>query len=265
MSNDSPQYKAIETLYDGYRFRSRTEARWAVFFKALGLRYEYETEGFDFGDGAFYLPDFWLPSLQLWIEIKGPEPSPGEKQKAHQLVTHTHHPALIISGQPGELPSFYGYQTIKEPPPYSILAFLPHNLCVDVAPLPSSMMRHPFLVVDEPLFDRLEELEIAIMHEVQKEPEWFTDEFLRTTPGGFMRFVAFECERFRQETGMAHPEWLYGIACPGLVWAMTGEGVLYTRKLNSKRGENDSRHWRLVDAYNKARGARFEYGQTPQF
>ncbi len=39
-------FKAIETLYKGYRFRSRLEARWAVFFDALGLKWEYEKEGF---------------------------------------------------------------------------------------------------------------------------------------------------------------------------------------------------------------------------
>ena len=38
--------KAIETEYDGHRFRSRIEARWAVFFNAIGLKYEYEIEGF---------------------------------------------------------------------------------------------------------------------------------------------------------------------------------------------------------------------------
>lgn len=32
---------------DGYRFRSRLEARWAVFFNNIGLEYEYEMEGFD--------------------------------------------------------------------------------------------------------------------------------------------------------------------------------------------------------------------------
>ena len=30
--------KAIETVYNGYRFRSRLEARWAVFFDALADR-----------------------------------------------------------------------------------------------------------------------------------------------------------------------------------------------------------------------------------
>jgi hypothetical protein len=52
--------RAIETSYNGYRFRSRLEARWAVFFHALGVKYKYESEGFDLG-GVYYLPDFWLP------------------------------------------------------------------------------------------------------------------------------------------------------------------------------------------------------------
>ena len=42
--------KAIETFYNGYRFRSRLEAKWAVFMDALGVRWEYESEGFDLGD-----------------------------------------------------------------------------------------------------------------------------------------------------------------------------------------------------------------------
>jgi hypothetical protein len=52
--------KAIETAYKGYRFRSRLEARWAVFFDALGIVWEYEKEGFELPSGR-YLPDFWIP------------------------------------------------------------------------------------------------------------------------------------------------------------------------------------------------------------
>jgi hypothetical protein len=70
--------KAIETKYKGYRFRSRLEARWAVFFDALGIKWEYEKEGYELDDGSYYLPDFWLPDVGLrnfdkggsWIEIK---------------------------------------------------------------------------------------------------------------------------------------------------------------------------------------------------
>lgn len=62
--------KAIETVYKGYRFRSRLEARWAVFFDALGVEWEYEKQGFDLGAGRYYLPDFWLPKLGAWAEVK---------------------------------------------------------------------------------------------------------------------------------------------------------------------------------------------------
>lgn len=63
--------KAIETNYNGYRFRSRLEARWAVFFDYIGVRYQYESEGFDI-DGVRYLPDFYLVDYYIWFEVKGP-------------------------------------------------------------------------------------------------------------------------------------------------------------------------------------------------
>jgi hypothetical protein len=63
--------KAIETIYNGYRFRSRLEARWAVVFDSLDLKWEYEPQGFELSDGTFYLPDFYLPSISTWCEVKG--------------------------------------------------------------------------------------------------------------------------------------------------------------------------------------------------
>lgn len=74
------EIKAIQTEYKGYLFRSRLEARWAVFFDALGVRYEYEKEGFDL-DGLWYLPDFWLPTLRAWIEIKADLPEGDDAEK----------------------------------------------------------------------------------------------------------------------------------------------------------------------------------------
>ena len=69
--------KAIQTRYNGYLFRSRLEARWAVFFDACGVEWEYEPEGYDLGDGMFYLPDFLLHGVvgrspsDLFVEVKG--------------------------------------------------------------------------------------------------------------------------------------------------------------------------------------------------
>lgn len=62
--------KAIQTEYKGYRFRSRLEARWAVFFDSLGIKWHYEPEGYDLGDDGWYLPDFFLPDKNVWIEVK---------------------------------------------------------------------------------------------------------------------------------------------------------------------------------------------------
>ena len=61
--------KPIETVYNGYRFRSRLEARWAVFFDTAGIPYEYEPEGYEC-EGEKYLPDFYLPTLDTHIEVK---------------------------------------------------------------------------------------------------------------------------------------------------------------------------------------------------
>jgi hypothetical protein len=63
--------KPIETLYNGYRFRSRLEARWAVFFDAAGIAYQYEPEGYVGYLGIPYLPDFYLPDLDIYAEVKG--------------------------------------------------------------------------------------------------------------------------------------------------------------------------------------------------
>jgi hypothetical protein len=68
--------RAIETQYAGHRFRSRLEARWAVFFNTLGIKWHYEEEGYELPSGR-YLPDFRLESgaligqSDLWVEVKG--------------------------------------------------------------------------------------------------------------------------------------------------------------------------------------------------
>jgi hypothetical protein len=91
--------QAIETKYNGYRFRSRLEARWAVFFDTLGIRYEYEKEGYDLGEYGMYLPDFWLPENNIFIEIKGKMPTEDERAKAIELSLGSGFPVAIISNE----------------------------------------------------------------------------------------------------------------------------------------------------------------------
>jgi hypothetical protein len=88
MTMSTTDIKSIQTRYAGCHFRSRLEARWAVFFDHAGISWEYEPQGYviepyashntDAGaniSGPYgptpYLPDFLLPDCGTWIEVKG--------------------------------------------------------------------------------------------------------------------------------------------------------------------------------------------------
>lgn len=103
--------KPIETFYNGYRFRSRLEARWAVFFDSLGVDYEYEPEGFVLPSGKMYLPDFrvkcWgtrgLPEVfrdpfTLYVEVKG-EMTEEDEEKIREFY-EAGHPILVVGPIP---------------------------------------------------------------------------------------------------------------------------------------------------------------------
>jgi hypothetical protein len=79
-----------DTHYAGYHFRTRLEARWAVFFDALGADWEYEPQAFelrplpaaedrraepedDLHLGR-HLPSFWLPGQKAWFDAIRQEP-----------------------------------------------------------------------------------------------------------------------------------------------------------------------------------------------
>ena len=118
--------QAIETHYAGCRFRSRLEARWAVFFDALNLQWEYEPQGYelrgltdeDVDDPAwlgdpwperhrehlgYYLPDFWLPEQRAWLEIKpgGHDPEDRKLERFGLLAASEGRFFLV----PGQIPT----------------------------------------------------------------------------------------------------------------------------------------------------------------
>lgn len=94
--------KPIETYYDGYKFRSKLEARWATFFNEAGIKYEYEKEAYNLGD-CYYTPDFWLPELKRWVEVKGQEPTEIETHKLYKLLAMTNQKGFFLIGN---TPSF---------------------------------------------------------------------------------------------------------------------------------------------------------------
>jgi hypothetical protein len=100
--------RPIETVYQGYRFRSRLEARWAVFFDALGVAWDYELQGFDLG-GVRYLPDFWLSTVRMWAEVKPVPFTPEEVRKCELLADASERPVLKLVG----VPTFRSYWAVE--------------------------------------------------------------------------------------------------------------------------------------------------------
>lgn len=115
--------KAIETRYAGCRFRSRLEARWAVFFDHLKIGWQYEPEGFELPNGR-YLPDFkieprntsdgpWSDPLDLYCEVKGapltlPE---AEKIRAFAETAGKNRFILALGAIPEVSSGWYGFFT----------------------------------------------------------------------------------------------------------------------------------------------------------
>lgn len=92
--------KPIETIYNGYRFRSRLEARWAVFFDEANIRYEYEVNGFENKEtGEKYLPDFYLPDYDWYVEVKAPRENAGKEiKRASHFVDGKNITVLLLLG-----------------------------------------------------------------------------------------------------------------------------------------------------------------------
>lgn len=67
----APKPKAMEALYSGKIFRSRLEARWALLMDLLEINWDYEPSHYQVGPQLWYLPDFYLPQHELWLEVKG--------------------------------------------------------------------------------------------------------------------------------------------------------------------------------------------------
>lgn len=97
------QIAAIQTAYKGYNFRSRLEARWAVFFDALGINWEYEPEGFELPFVGMYLPDFRVVSPQglvSWYEVKPKGVSHDAKFDAFKRALPVGVSATLLEGDP---------------------------------------------------------------------------------------------------------------------------------------------------------------------
>jgi len=84
-------------------FRSTLEARWAVFFDCLGIEYHYEPDHYEVETGGRtiqYKPDFFLPGLKKYIEIKPTKPYHLENVKAAGWTKHIGDIVLLFNLNP---------------------------------------------------------------------------------------------------------------------------------------------------------------------
>jgi hypothetical protein len=70
-----------------------------AFDKAL-IKYVYEPEGFDLAEYGYYLPDFYLPQVDMYAEVKGKHFTIEELEKAQALAIQSGKTVLLLAGQP---------------------------------------------------------------------------------------------------------------------------------------------------------------------
>lgn len=79
------EIKPKKTKYGPNLFESVLEVRWAVFFDCLGIKFIYEPELAEVETGCrvvHHKPDFFLPELNKYVEIKPSKPYGIENTKA---------------------------------------------------------------------------------------------------------------------------------------------------------------------------------------
>jgi len=93
--------KERRTIYQhqGYKLRSYTELMWARLMDALDIFYLYEPHLLQV-EGCKYLPDFYLPSADMYLEVKGTRPTDIEKAKAEQVHATTGRPVVFLVSRP---------------------------------------------------------------------------------------------------------------------------------------------------------------------
>ena len=98
-SQQKNNHQEKQTKNKTHAFQSDLEAQWAIFFDTMGIVYEYEKASYDF-DGSVFLPDFWLPQVGMWAEVRPSRFSNEEERKCQLLANATEKRCLLLEGSP---------------------------------------------------------------------------------------------------------------------------------------------------------------------
>ena len=234
--------QAIETIYNDYRFRSRLEARWAIFFDALGVEYTYEPEGYDLGENGYYLPDFWLPKLKLWVEIKPEEATMREILCARGLADLTRQNVVILQGQPSLPLGWFERMNVPNYTRYNGL-FLYEN------------------------FDRVHE---QFTHHHFDSLMWFLRDKGYDIPDydetyeAAVNMIEIDKQWHLKHHGKPHRYWHKGPHFDRMVWQRSDRETVIKPACSVMIDNYNLYDNTFAEAYKLARMARFEHGQKPQ-
>jgi hypothetical protein len=236
----------IETEYKGCRFRSRLEARWAVFFHALNLTWEYEAEGFILPNNDKYLPDFWLPEMECFFEVKGSTPTDSERYKAFHLSTGSKKLVAITSGLMAVEELVVGDRSYGE---WSTKGFKIELFAGEAHEkwLPISF--------DFPIWNWSFEVDLPPFIQDQFPSEILIDE---DTEERRKKLVHLDREYYFKKYRTEHPNYKWGRHENSVSWVRKGKSA-YGFAL-----EPDSISPQISGAYKAARSARFEHGESPK-
>ncbi|WP_129141502.1 hypothetical protein [Modicisalibacter coralii] len=90
---------SVWNQHEGYVMRSYAEARVAEVMTRIGFAWVYEHMPYNFRG---YLPDFYLPNLDAFVEVKGVDASDEELEKCERLHNETGCPVVLSEGSPAE-------------------------------------------------------------------------------------------------------------------------------------------------------------------
>lgn len=88
----------IKTMYRSIQMRSKLEAKFAFFLDNLKIIWIYEPKTFLLSSGIMYKPDFYLPELNQWIEVKG-NIEDHNKEISKQFVIDNRSTLILISSK----------------------------------------------------------------------------------------------------------------------------------------------------------------------
>lgn len=110
-----PTVKSISLYYNGIKFDSLTECKWAVFFDAIGARWNYNFQALRLPDGQGYNPDFMVDS-KMYLEVKC---MGGDFSKAELLASSQPLPVFLAEGTP----DFCFYTVLQQDPLLGLVAY----------------------------------------------------------------------------------------------------------------------------------------------